>query len=322
MRIVTITPNTAVDETIDLDRLVPGTVHRARSVRFNAGGKGVNVSSCLADWGVTTAMTGFVGKENAAIFENLCRDKRIEDRLTRVSGFSRTNIKLVHQQETTDINLPSLEVQAADIEALEGEIDVIAPKGPGIAVLAGSLPASCPADFYVRLVKKLNTRGFKIILDTAGAPLNQVLAAPVLPFCVKPNLSELAEWAGADLKSLDDVAAAARSLRAKGIGLVAVSLGKDGALFLSEEGMLIAQGEAGAIVSTAGAGDAMVAGIVAALVEGGSLERIARLSTAFAIEKLAILGPNLPEKAKVETAAQRVLVSRRAGSEYGATVAY
>lgn len=312
MQIITVTPNVAIDETVTVDRLIPGTVHRAQNVRFTAGGKGVNVSSCLADWGLISQMSGFVGEDNALIFDTLCRKKNIDNALIRVPGLSRTNIKLVDEHGTTDINLPGAIVCEADVAKLFDKLDRIVQEAPGIIILSGSLPQNCPEDLYTRLVDKFTELGFKVVLDTAEAALERALAAPTLPFCIKPNRDELAHWAGSALPTLDDVIKAAAQLHQRGIGLIVVSLGEEGALFLSDEGILSARATATSVVSTTGAGDAMVAGIVAALAEGGSLERIARLSTAFAVAKLGILGPNLPAKAHVEALAQQVTIIRRA----------
>lgn len=97
-------------------------------------------------------------------------------------------------------------------------------------------------------------------------------------------------------------------LRMDGVGLVVISSGEDGALFASDEGALTARLSVGDLASTVGAGDAMVAGIAAALAEGADLERIARLSTAFAVAKLGMVGPNLPELAMVQALAREVAI--------------
>jgi 1-phosphofructokinase len=309
MNLFTLTLNVAVDQTISVDKLTPGAVHRARSVSHTAGGKGVNAAACLADWGLPVAACGFLGRENAAFFESLLAEKRVEDRFVRVDGASRTNVKLVDRDDTTDINLPGIEVGGAALAALDEILDDFAARGamlPGLAALSGSLPNGCPEDIYVRLVKKLIRDGFRVILDTSGPALRAALAAPILPFCIKPNRHELEEWAGRKLDGPGRVLEAARGLRRSGIALVVVSLGREGALFVAEEGALLARAEAPNIVSTVGAGDAMVAGIAAALAEGVSLERVARLSTAFSLGKLGRAGPNLPDRETLEAFAGRV----------------
>jgi 1-phosphofructokinase len=312
MTIFTVTLNVAIDQTITLDTLTPGAVHRAKSlsITYTAGGKGVIVASCLADWGLPVAASGLLGRENAALFEALLKEKGVEDRFIRLDGASRMNVKLVDDTDTTDINLQGFEATPAALAAMDGIMeDFISRRTsdlPGIAVLAGSLPGGCPEGIYARMTKKLDRKGFRVILDASGPALRAALAAKTLPFCVKPNGSELEEWTGQKLDDPKAILGAAHILHRRGIPLVVISLGKEGALFLSHEGALLASAVAPHIVSTVGAGDAMVAGIAAALAEGGNLERIARLSTAFSIGKLGRLGPNLPDRAMLEALAARV----------------
>ncbi|WP_236849616.1 PfkB family carbohydrate kinase, partial [Chromobacterium subtsugae] len=106
----TITLNPALDQTVTLDELLPGGVNLARAAQLNAGGKGINVASCLADWGLPATVHGLLGRDNSGAFEQLFAAKRIHDRMLRLPGDSRVNIKLADLQSgrTTDINLPGL----------------------------------------------------------------------------------------------------------------------------------------------------------------------------------------------------------------------
>ena len=69
--VVTVTLNPAIDQTITVEALKPGSVHRAKSVLYNAGGKGVNVASCLADWGTPVIAAGLRGGGNALADEEV-----------------------------------------------------------------------------------------------------------------------------------------------------------------------------------------------------------------------------------------------------------
>ena len=53
----------------------------------------------------------------------------------------------------------------------------------------------------------------------------------------------------------------------------------------------------------------MVAGLAAGIAEGAGLERIARLSTAFAVAKLGRPGPHLPDLATIDALAAQVTIS-------------
>ncbi|MDR3437905.1 1-phosphofructokinase [Telmatospirillum sp.] len=305
--VITVTLNPAIDQTITLDELHPGAVHRARAVRFDAGGKGVNVASCLADWGVPVTATGVLGDSNDKAFNKMFAAKAIHDRFSRMSGDTRVNVKLVHGTGTTDINLPGLLVTPDILAEVSGTILSLAGKGT-LAVLAGSVPAGVNVGIYHELTAALAGRGARVVLDSSGEPLKAALDHDPLPYCVKPNRAEFEDWAGRALPTIDDLVEAGRSLLLRGVGLVVVSLGEQGALFISDEGALQASLVAISCTSTVGAGDAMVAGIVAALRDGATLERIARLATAFAVAKLGLAGPNLPARAAVEANAAKVRI--------------
>jgi 1-phosphofructokinase len=307
VNIVTVTLNAAIDQTIEVSHLVRGKVNRAGKVRSDAGGKGVNVASCLADWGSHGVVTGILGRENAAIFEELFAKKHLDDRFLRMAGPTRTNIKVVDDGETTDINLPGLNVSEADLHAVMEAVKGATSEG-GIAVLAGSLPEGCESAHYARYLAELPSRGLKVVLDASGPPLASALAGSVLPFAVKPNRHELAEWAGEPLEDEASLLAAARRLHERGVALVVVSRGAEGALFVSAEGVRSASFslEPKFVATTVGAGDAMVAGIVAGLCEGADLSTIARISTAFAVAKLGTVGAHLPARAVVLDIASRI----------------
>jgi len=311
--VITVTLNPAIDQTVTLDGLYPGSVNLAKSVTSNAGGKGVNVASCLADWGTPVLATGLLGKSNSEPFEALFEAKGILDRFVRVPGSTRVNIKLAdtRRNETTDINLPGLDVGEADLDRLLERLGDLTELGRDV-VLAGSLPAGLPADSHARVVARLNKYGARVLLDTSGAPLTAALAAPreALPACIKPNRHELEQWAGRSLPTLDDVVSAAFELQQRGIEKVAVSLGEEGALFVDGNSVLLASLPVINAVSTVGAGDALVAGLISAWRAGADAEGIARRSVAFAAAKLGRIGPHLPDATEVINLGEAVTIQK------------
>ncbi|MEL6061494.1 MULTISPECIES: 1-phosphofructokinase [unclassified Methylobacterium] len=310
--IVTLTLNPAIDQTVVLDALEPGTVHRARSVRSHAGGKGVNVACCLADWGLPVTATGILGADNAAPFAQVFAEKGIADRFVRVPGETRTNLKLLDRRtgDTTDINLPGLGVTDDSFAEAEATLLDLAVRDAWV-VLAGSLPGALPPDTYAALTRRLKARGARVVLDASGPPLAAVLDAgpEALPFAAKPNRHELEEWIGHALPTLDAVRAAGMGLRDRGIPVVVVSLGPEGALVLTPEGSVHAEPPATEVASTVGAGDALVAGLVAALRAGLDPDATARLAVAFAAGKLTRAGASLPPRATVEALMRAVRVA-------------
>lgn len=309
--VLTLTLNPALDQTITLARLRLGEVHRAQATRIDAAGKGVNVASVLADWGVRCTVTGLLGCGNRLPFDQLFTAKGITDAFVGRPGDTRTNLKLldVEAADTTDINLPGLVVDAGALEDVRAQLRVHCATGT-VVVLAGSLPSGLPDDSYAVLAADIARLGGRAVLDTSGASLTAALAGEVKPYAAKPNRHELEAWAGRALSTQNEVIAAARDLQACGIALVAVSLGADGALFLRDGEIVRAQPLPVAVGSSVGAGDAMVAGLVAALIAAASLEGIARLATAFSAAKLGCEGANLPPRERVLALAEEVKIQR------------
>ncbi|WP_411887563.1 1-phosphofructokinase [Hydrocarboniphaga effusa] len=310
--VVTVTLNPALDQTVLLDSLRPGAVNRANSVRLDAGGKGVNVASCLADWGLPTVATGLLGRDNTSEFEKLFARKGIADRFVRIAGQTRTNLKIVAADcgDTTDINLPGAQADAdsfAQVHAAVGELC----DRQGIAVFAGSLPAGIDTDAYVTLLRQAAACGMRSLLDTSDAPLTAALQSETVPYAIKPNRHELEGWCGRKLDTPARLLTAARELQSLGIVLVVISMGAEGALFVgSDREALIARPPAIRTQSTVGAGDAMVAGIAAAMIERRDPESLARLATAFAAAKLGLAGPNLPAREQVLALADATRIER------------
>ncbi|BAI75555.1 1-phosphofructokinase (plasmid) [Azospirillum sp. B510] len=310
MPVVTVTLNPAIDQTITVEALKPGSVHRAKAVRHNAGGKGVNVASCLADWGVPVVATGLLGAGNAAPFEALFQAKGIADAFLRQPGETRVNIKIADlaANDTTDINLPGLSAEAGALAKVRETVRSLAEPGT-LVLLAGSLPEGLSNDAYAVLTAEFAAAGARVVLDSSGAPLAAALASTgALPFCIKPNRHELEDWAGRPLPTDTDLLEAARGLQRRGVAVVVVSLGADGALFVDGTRALHGRLPPVNALSTVGAGDAMVAGLIAAFQQGGDLDEVARLSVAFAAAKLGCFGPNLPDPAIVRSLAAEVVL--------------
>jgi 1-phosphofructokinase family hexose kinase len=307
VRIVTVSLNPAIDQTALVPNFAAGAVNRVEREQADAGGKGVNVASFLAHFGLRVAVTGLLGTENAEPFVRLFADKGIDDRFVRVSGRTRVNVKIVDeaQDRVTDLNFPGLAPSPADLERLLAVVDALC-EGTRWFVLSGSVPAGVPEGVYADLVHRLKARGKTVLLDASGPPFAAAIAS--VPDVIKPNVEELRELLGRAPDTEAGVLAGARELVARGIGLVVVSMGRDGALFVQRDAAVLAVPPRIAVRSTVGAGDAMVAGIVTATLRGLDLGGLARLATAFSLGALGGIGPNLPPREVVEAYAERVHV--------------
>lgn len=302
VRVCTVTLNPAIDLTAGMRDFRPGRVNRIAWDRADPGGKGVNVASFLADFGVGVTVTGLMGLENARPFADLFAQKGIVDRFVGLAGRTRTNVKLIDEAAAgeaavTDLNFPGPTATPAALEELGAALDALAADHE-VFVLSGSVPAGVEEDVYARLTGRLKGRGRKVILDASGAALRHGIGAG--PALVKPNIHELRELVGRVGDDPAEVAAAARDLMDRGVGSVVVSLGGEGAVLVEPGEAVHAAPLSVDIASTVGAGDAMVAGLVLGLLRGLSLADRARLATAFSAAALTTLGPRLPPPAEVE----------------------
>src|SRR5581483_7377663 len=205
----------------------------------------------------------------------------------RIDGQTRISIKIADpaRGETTDINFPGCAPTPNDLALLRAQIDELSALDHAWFVIAGSLPPGVGPTFYRDLAKKLRERGQRVALDTSGEQLRHALEAQ--PQIVKPNIHELEALVGRRLENDAAILAAARELATRGAELVVVSMGADGALFVTKDEAITARPPKIAVKSTVGAGDAMVAGIIAARLNGSSLADTARLATAFSLDVLS-----------------------------------
>ncbi|MDO4264841.1 MAG: 1-phosphofructokinase family hexose kinase, partial [Deinococcus sp.] len=195
---------------------------------------------------------------------------------------------------TTDFNLPGVRVSAAQLDALLGQLRHLAAEQDAV-VLAGSLPPGMPADIYARAVAALRQNGVPLVAaDTSGEALRHLLAAPTLPHLLKPNIHELEAALGRELPTDAARLEAARDLLERGAEWVALSLGEEGAWLVWAGGAVRALPPQVDVVSTVGAGDAMVAGLVSARLSGLTPSEALRRATAFAAGNITRLGANLP----------------------------
>ena len=305
MEAVTVTLNPALDLTIHVDHLQLNAVNRGQGMQLDAGGKGVNVASCLADVGHTVAVTGFLGDANPTRFEELCSQKDITEAFIRIPGSTRTGIKIVDhaEQTTTDINMPGLTPPPTATSALISVLDGWASTCPWF-VFSGSLPPGLPADTYATHIVRLRAQGRSVALDTSGAALAESVRAG--PTIVKPNLHELQQLIGETLATLPEIERAARTLLDYDIALVVVSMGEEGALFVDATGSWQAIPPRVVAKSSVGAGDALVAGLVASHIRALDRPSSARLATAFAAGAVTRVGPHLPDPDVLKAYAQQV----------------
>ncbi|MDT0304952.1 1-phosphofructokinase [Streptomonospora wellingtoniae] len=287
--IVTVTPNPSLDRTVAVAGLARGGVHRGLRAALDPGGKGVNVARVLASAGLATTTLLPCGGPEGARLGSLLRGERVPVAEVPVHGATRSNITVVEADgTTTKFNESGSALTAGEARELVDRAARLA-AGAEWLVTCGSLPADGSEHLHADLVRAGRRAGARTAVDTSGPALTHAAAAR--PDLVKPNHDELAELAGRPLPTLGAVLDVAHDLRAHGVGAVLVSLGADGALLAEASGAWHARGPAPAVVSTVGAGDALLAGFLGA---GGAGPEALRAAVAHGAAAVELPGSRMP----------------------------
>ena len=265
--ITSICMNPAFDKTVEVDTLTQGATNRIRSVRMDMGGKGINVA----------VVAKRLGEDGAGQLTALMNREGLPHRFLTVPGAVRTNLKVFSRENrlVTELNEPGERLDAEDLERFFALAKEEAANSDYM-VLTGSLPPGCPQGTYRSLIQALP--GTKCVLDTEGAELR--LGTEAHPFLIKPNLAELEQTLGMELRTLRSIRDAALIFLHKGVEHVVVSMGAMGAMYVGAALTLYAPAVKVEARSTVGAGDAMVGGLLMGLQQGNDMVQAFRCGVA------------------------------------------
>jgi 1-phosphofructokinase len=300
--IITLTPNPSVDRTVEVSELVRGAVLRATSAHVDPGGKGVNVSRALVANGCKTTAVLPTGGPEGAQLAALLEPDGIPLACVPIRGAVRANISVVEPDGTvTKLNEPGPQLSADEVAALVAATLEVARAGADWVVCSGSLPPGVSHRLYADLLPALHQTSVWVAVDSSGPALASALAAG--PDLVKPNREELAEAAGHPVRTVGDAVAAAELLRARGAGTVLASLGADGAVLVDRSGAYHGEAAIDEPRGAVGAGDAMLAGFLAA---GGQGRAALAEALAWGAAAASLPGSRMPGPADLHRSAVHI----------------
>lgn len=275
--IYTVTLNPSIDYVIKVDKLTTGKINRVNEEHVYPGGKGINVTRILKSLDNDNIALGFVSGFTGDYIINSLQELNLKSDFIRVKeGFTRINVK-VKSEEETEINGQGPKISEEELDQFFNVIDKLV--DGDILILSGSIPSCLDERLYENIMKKVEDRDIKVIVDATKNLLLNVLKYK--PFLIKPNNHELAEMFNVELNSTEDVVFYARKLKEMGAQNILISMGKDGALLVTENDEVFASSVAkGEVVNSVGAGDSMVAGFVAGYLKSNSYEEALRLGAA------------------------------------------
>lgn len=275
--ILTVSLSPCVDVNIEVDSLSVGMSHKIISKRTFYTGKGINVSIGLARLGVQTFVTGFMYEDNGRLFEQELHREGLNYKFVWNKGRVRENYKFVdHKSMLTEFDDVSPEISQQKQDDLIKFITEFAP-GCEAVFVAGGLAKGMTADFYGRILSAV-PNGVKKIVDSEGERLRISLACGV--DLIKPNIDEMQRTLGIRVKSRATALEGAKQLISMGAKNVLLSLGKDGAIITDGIKDYYCKSNNVAMNSTVGAGDAMIAAAMSAMMRGADNPEVLKCGVA------------------------------------------
>ncbi len=255
--IYTVTLNPAIDYYISMKEFQEGKLNSIDNGYTLAGGKGINVSKVLKNFGTESVVLGFVGGFTGDYIKKNLKEYEICENFVELKENTRINIKMKTENTETEIAGHSPNISQNEYEKFLETIKSI--KEGDILVLSGSVPKSLSSNIYEEIINIL-PKGVKVILDTRGEPYKSALTKGV--YLTKPNNVELEEFFNEKYETLEDIIKAGKKLRELGSENVIISLGKNGSVLITEKKVFIGNVPKGELVSSVGAGDSMIAGVL------------------------------------------------------------
>ncbi|MBI2953538.1 MAG: 1-phosphofructokinase [Chloroflexi bacterium] len=277
--IITLTPNPSVDQTVWVDSLQIGAVNRFRSPQLDPAGKGINVSRVAHRLGWPTIAFGFLAGEIGLIAHNALDDEGVQHHFVHVPGQTRLNVTVVDEtsDESTSLYGPGPAIDREHLARLDDLLQFWLQAGR-VLVLAGSLPPGLSDDTYASFIRLARSKHVKTILDADDEPFRHGMEAK--PYLIKPNVAEAERLLERSLPDLGAVVEGATELVRRGIAVVVVSMGAQGAVCVKGDKVWQAIPPKVERLSTVGSGDSLVAGLAVAIARGDDIVEGLRLGTA------------------------------------------
>jgi len=267
-KIATLSLNPAVDMAYLVRQLVAEDKTQSTSTRFDPGGNGINVARALIRLGHETSACCILAGEAGVLLQRLLAREDVYPVAIQVPGETRVNCTIQQRRPPVEYKVAGVG-PALSADVLKSLTQYFLDRADdGFGVLSGSLPEGSPEDTYAKLCDKLRAQGARAVVDARDSMLRAAIEAK--PFMIKPNRYELEILGGKSLSTIETVAEEARKLQQAGVSYICVSLGSEGALLTDNENSYHAPAPKVRVRCTVGAGDAMLAGLIAALAEDRS----------------------------------------------------
>jgi 6-phosphofructokinase 2 len=259
--ITTLCLNPALDVTYHVNTLIPDQKSRSDAARHDPGGNGINIGRALQRMNIEANTFCVIAGSVGQLLQRLLERQLDSIYYEHVSGETRINSTIIEQKTQMQYQVTDAGTAIPPEQVDKVITDFVRKTGTGFGILTGSCQPNIAATLYADLVSLINEAGGKPVVDTHGEALKQAIKAK--PFLIKPNRYELETILNCSLQTITDIAQQARLIQRQGVTHVCVSLGEQGAVLISPENSYYAHALDVVVNTTVGAGDSMVAGLVA-----------------------------------------------------------
>ena len=259
--ITTLCLNPALDVTYHVSKLIPEQKSRSDAARHDPGGNGINIGRALKRMQVDAHTFCIVAGNVGQLLQRLLEHQLDNVYYEKVDGETRINSTIIELDTQTQYQVTDSGTEIPEKQLARVINDFVTLTGQGFGIITGSCQPNIPCGLYAELIERINASGGKAVVDSHGESLS--LAIEAKPFLIKPNRYELETIINRKLPTIVDVANEARQIQKKGVSHVCVSLGDEGAVLVSPDNSYYAKALDVPINTTVGAGDSMVAGLVA-----------------------------------------------------------
>jgi len=286
--ITTVTLNPAIDRSYIINKFQVDNKYSVDDVTVTVGGKGINVAKTASMLGQKINATGFLGGLSGEYIKRELVKLGISTSFVNIAGESRNFtaiIDTVNNTETTVDEKGPVVTKTELTRFIKEYIKIL--KYSKIIIASGSVPKGVPKTIYRDMVKIAKDNNVIPIIDASGKYLEEAIKAK--PYMIKPNINELRDLVGYDLKDEFEIVHESRYICKQGVEIVVISLGSEGAIFATKDRVFKAKAPSINPVNAVGSGDALVGGFAIAMTKNYSLEEAIKYGvacgTANALEK-------------------------------------
>ncbi len=297
--IVTLTLNPAIDGASEAEVVRPTHKIRTHGDRYTPGGGGVNVARVIAELGGPALPVYLAGGATGGVLDELMAERGLDFRRVRIAGHTRISMAVMERSTGLEYRFVPEGPEVTPAEWLAC-LDLIDGLDHDWLVVSGSLPRGLPPDAFVTLTRRAADRGARVVVDSSGPAFRSTLDAGGLAL-IKPSIGEFRALTGLPLADAGEAAEAAREIVESGRAeVVAVTMGRDGAVLASREATLVRRAPEVVTQSATGAGDSFVGAMTLALAERRSVVQAFLLGMAAGAATAMAPGTDLCRRADVE----------------------